>query len=63
MLEEAGALDDLAKAKDVWLTNCKNQSEEVKAEVQASTDLQKTVQSLGAAALTSSNLLRRPQKR
>ncbi|MFT0170766.1 hypothetical protein ACLKMY_17420 [Paraburkholderia mimosarum] len=53
VLEEAGASSDLAKAKEVWLTNCKGQSEEAKAEVQASTDLQKTVQELGAAELTS----------
>ncbi|CAM2164325.1 Ankyrin repeat domain-containing protein [Paraburkholderia sacchari] len=53
VLEEAGASSDLAKAKEVWLTNCKGQSEEAKAEVQASTDLQKTVQGLGTAELTS----------
>ncbi|WP_244114946.1 hypothetical protein [Burkholderia cepacia] len=33
VLEEAGASSDLAKAKDVWLTNCKNQSPEAKAKV------------------------------
>jgi hypothetical protein len=53
VLEGAGASADLATAKEVWLTNCKNQSEEAKAEVQASTDLQKTVQKLGATELTS----------
>ncbi|WP_233809064.1 hypothetical protein [Paraburkholderia sp. HP33-1] len=53
VLEEAGAASDLAKAKEVWLTNCKNQSEEAKIKVQASNDLQKTVQELGANDLTS----------
>lgn len=52
VLKEAGALSDMAKAKDVWLTICKNQSDEAKSKVQASTDLQKTVQELGAADLT-----------
>lgn len=51
MLEKAGASADLAKAKEVWLTNCKSQSDEAKAKVSASTDLQKTVQELGAQAL------------
>jgi hypothetical protein len=52
VLEEAGASSAMAKAKEVWLTNCKNQSDEAKTKVQASTDLQKTVQELGAADLT-----------
>ncbi|WP_233867665.1 hypothetical protein [Paraburkholderia adhaesiva] len=52
VLEEAGASSDMAKAKEVWLTNCKNQSEDAKTKVQASTDLQKTVQELGADELT-----------
>jgi hypothetical protein len=43
----------LAEAKKVWLTNCKNQSDETRAKVQASTDLQKTVQELGAADFNS----------
>jgi hypothetical protein len=53
VLEEAGASSDLAKAKEVWLTNCKNQSEEAKTKVQASNDLQETIQELGANDLTS----------
>jgi len=52
VLEKAGATPDMAKAKEVWLANCKKQSDEAKAKVQASTDLQKTVQELGAADLT-----------
>jgi hypothetical protein len=52
VLEKAGATPDMAKAKEVWLANCKNQSDEAKAKVRASTDLQKTVQELGAADLT-----------
>jgi hypothetical protein len=51
VLEKAGAATDMAKAKEVWLTNCKNQSEETKAKVRASADLQKTVQELVAADL------------
>jgi len=51
ILEESGASIELAKGKQVWLTNCKTQSEEAKAKVQASTDLQKTLQELGAADL------------
>lgn len=51
VLEEAGAFSDIAKAKEVWLTNCKSESDEAKSKVQASTDLQKTVQDLGAADL------------
>jgi hypothetical protein len=53
VLEKAGASSDVTKAKEVWLTNCKNQSDETSTKVQASTDLQKTVQELGAADLTS----------
>lgn len=52
VLESAGAFIDLGKAKDVWLTNCKNQLEGTKAKVEASTDLLKTVQELGASDLT-----------
>jgi hypothetical protein len=52
MLERAGAHSDMAKAKEIWLTNCKDQSDEEKIKVQASADLQKTVQELGAADLT-----------
>lgn len=52
VLEEAGASSDMAKAREVWLTNCKNQSDEARTMVQASADLQKTVQELGAADLT-----------
>lgn len=53
VLEEAGVSSDMIKAKEVWLTNCKNQSDEAKTRVQASTDLQKTVQELGAADFSS----------
>jgi len=53
VLEEAGASSDMAKAKIVWLTACKSESDEAKTKVQASTDLQKTVQELGAADLVS----------
>jgi hypothetical protein len=53
VLEEAGASSNMAKAKEIWLTNCKNQSDEAKTKVQASTDLQKTVQELGATDLAS----------
>lgn len=53
VLEKAGASSDGTKAKTVWLTNCKNQSDQTRAKVQASTDLQKTLQELGAADLTS----------
>jgi hypothetical protein len=53
VLEKAGAQSDAPKAKAVWLTNCKNQSDETRARVEASSDLQKTVQELASAALTS----------
>lgn len=53
ILEKAGALPDPPKAKAVWLTNCKNQTDETRAKVEASTDLQKTVLELGAANLNS----------
>ena len=53
VLEKAGAQSDPPKAKAVWLTNCKNQSDETRARVEASSDLQKTVQELAAANLTS----------
>jgi hypothetical protein len=53
VLENAGASSDAAKAKAVWLTNCKSQSDETRAKVLASADLQKTVQELGAADMTS----------
>jgi hypothetical protein len=52
VLEKAGASSDATKAKKVWLTLCKNQTGETRTKVQASTDLQKTVQELGAADLT-----------
>jgi hypothetical protein len=52
-LEKAGASSDAAKAKEVWLTTCKNQSDDTRTKVQASSDLQKTVQELWAADLTS----------
>jgi len=53
VLEKAGAQSDAPKAKAVWLTNCKNQSDETRARVEASSDLQKTVQELASVALTS----------
>lgn len=49
VLEAAGASADMPKAKEVWLTNCLNQSDEAKIKVQATTDLQKTVHELGVA--------------
>jgi hypothetical protein len=52
LLEKAGAASDYSKAKAFWLTICKNQSSDTKAKVQASVDLQKTVQEIGAADLT-----------
>ena len=52
VLEKAGATVDPLKAKEFWLTVCKAQSPEDRAKVQASTNLQKTVQELGAADLT-----------
>jgi hypothetical protein len=62
VLEAAGATSDMAKAKEVWLTNCKNQSVEAKTKVQASTDLQKTVQELGAADLAAQLLMLQKMK-
>jgi hypothetical protein len=53
ILEKSGALPDVAKAKDVWLASCKNQSDQTRTAVQASTQLQKTLQELGAAELSS----------
>jgi hypothetical protein len=53
VLEKAGASPDVTKAKMLWLSTCKNQSDETRTKVQASTDFQKTVQELGAADLTS----------
>jgi hypothetical protein len=53
VLEKAGASPNVTKAKMLWLSTCKNQSDETRAKVQASTDLQQTVQELGAADLTS----------
>jgi hypothetical protein len=52
VLEKAGAAADPSRAKEVWLTLCKNQSPETRSKVQASADLQKTVQQIGAADLT-----------
>lgn len=52
VLEKAGAASDMPKAKEVWLANCKNESDEARTKVRASTDLQRTVQELGAADLT-----------
>lgn len=51
VLEQAGARADMGKAKEFWLTRCAAQSAEVRSKVQASSDLQATVQSLGAATL------------
>ncbi|MDR6420328.1 hypothetical protein J2801_002609 [Paraburkholderia phenoliruptrix] len=53
LLEEAGASSDMAKAKEVWLASCKNETEETETQVRASTDVQRTVQELGAENLTS----------
>jgi hypothetical protein len=52
VLQTAGATSDSPKAKELWLTICKNQSSETRTKVQASADLQKTVQEVGAADLT-----------
>lgn len=52
LLEQAGAHADMARAKDVWLANCKNRSPAIDAEIRGATDLQKTVQALGATTLT-----------
>jgi hypothetical protein len=52
LLEQAGARADMANAKAVWLANCKNKSPAVDSEIRGATDLQKTVQALGATALT-----------
>ena len=43
----------MAKAKEVWLASCKNETEETETQVRASTDVQRTVQELGAENLTS----------
>lgn len=51
VLERAGATPDMAKAKQVWTSVCKNQSAEGKTHLQSSTDLQQTVQKLGMSAL------------
>ena len=51
VLEKAGATSDSSKAKETWLTLCKNQSPQTRTKVQASANLQKTVQELGAADL------------
>jgi hypothetical protein len=51
VLKESGAIADLANVKQVWLTICKNQSVDARTKVQASTDLQRTLQELGAADL------------
>lgn len=51
LLEQAGAHADLAKAKEIWLSNCSGQSAESAARVRASSDLLQTVQELGAADL------------
>lgn len=51
VLERAGARADMGKAKEFWLTRCTAQSAEARSEVQSSSDLQVTVQSLGAATL------------
>lgn len=50
-LERAGALRNPDRAKQVWTAVCKNQAPEVKAKIQGSADLQKTVQELGLSAL------------
>ncbi|PRC94747.1 hypothetical protein [Solimicrobium silvestre] len=49
VLEKSGASPDLAKAKLLWITHCTRLASEAKAKVQASADLQKTLQELGAA--------------
>ncbi|NIA53574.1 hypothetical protein HAV22_07900 [Massilia sp. TW-1] len=61
LLEQAGAHADMAKAKDVWLANCKNRSPAIESGIRGATDLQKTVQALGATTLTEQ--LQRMQKK
>jgi len=61
VLEKAGASTDVLMAMKIWLTPCKRQSDETRAKVQASTDLQKTVQELGAVDWTS-RLMRRQKQ-
>lgn len=51
LLEKAGAHVEMAKAKEIWLSNCKNESTEAASTVGASADLLKTVQQLGASDL------------
>lgn len=51
VLERAGVSPQPDKAKEVWATVCKNQPAEGKSKVQASSDIQATIQELGAAAL------------
>lgn len=51
LLEKAGAQADVAKAKEAWIANCKNQSPDAEAKVRASTDLLKTLSELSAADL------------
>ncbi len=52
VLEAAGAAPENMRAKEIWLTNCKDASDDTRAKVQVSNDLQKTLQELGAVALT-----------
>jgi hypothetical protein len=47
LLERAGAVADVGKAKEVWMNVCKNQSAAVRDRVRISSDLQKTVQEVG----------------
>ena len=52
LLERAGASADIAAAKQLWLSSCKNESDDAKTKVTATTDLLKTVQEIALADLT-----------
>ena len=52
VLENAGAPSNESQAKEVWLKVCKGAFEQAKEAVQTSSDLQTTLQKLGATDLT-----------
>lgn len=51
ILDKAGARLDTAQAKAAWTVICKNQLESTRAQIAASTDLQRTTQQLGTTEL------------
>jgi len=61
LLEDAGATQDMAKAKQQWNTICKFQPNEVRAELQAAPDLQPAAIQAGKRALDA--FLNKIQKR